>query len=399
MRAIVLTHYFPPEVGAPQARLHALARGLAGAGDDVLVHTCPPHYPGGRVAMGHRNGPLPARDRIDGVAVLRSPVYPAANRGVRGRLLDHASFAASAIVTGHAAGPADVVVAETPPLLLAAAAPLYARRRGARLILHVSDLWPDSAVELGAISDARAIRVARRMEAHAYRHAARIVAPTEGIVAALERHPDAAGKAVRVPPSVDGARFAAPPLAREGPLRVLYAGTVGMAQGLATLVEAARLAGPERVAVTIAGAGAELDEVRAAARTASNVRVLGGLPADAVPGLYAEADVAAVLLRDRPLFAGALPTKLYEAMAAGRPIALAGRGEPARLVERSGAGVVAAPEDPAALAAALVSFSERPEDELRTVGARGVATAAEFDRRAMVERWCALLGEVTAVGG
>ena len=377
-------------------RLGELARGLAGAGVDVTVHTCPPHYPDGVVHADYSRRRLARVEERDGVRVLRSFVLPAANRGVVRRLADHATFAASALVTGRRAGPADVVIAESPPLLLAAAAPLYARRRGAHLILHVSDLWPDSVVELGAVTNRFAIGGARRLERSAYRGAARIVAPTAGIVERLQSRPEAEGKLSRIPPSVDLQRFAAPPLSRDGPLRVLYAGTVGMAQGLATLVEAARLAGPERVAVTIAGAGAELDEVRAVARTASNVRVLGGLPADAIPGLYAEADVAAVLLRDRPLFAGALPTKLFEAMAAGRPIALAGRGEAARLVERSGAGVVAAPEDPAALAAALVALADRPEDELRAVGARGVATAAEFDRRTMVERWCALLDEVTA---
>ncbi len=394
MRVVILTHYFPPEVGAPQARLHALANGLARAGVDVAVHTGPPHYPDGAIADGWRNRPLARASDDAGVAVVRSAVLPAPNRGVARRLIDHASFAASALATGRAAGSADVVVAETPPLLLAGAAPLYARMRGARLVLHVSDLWPDSVVELGAVTDPRAIAVARALERHAYRRSARIVAPTEGIARRLAARPEAAGRVQRIAPAVDVERFAAPPVTRAGPLRVLYAGTVGMAQGVGVLVEAARRAGPGMVEVTVAGAGAELDAVRRAARDASNVRVLGAVPADAVPGLYARADVAAVLLRDRPLFADALPTKVFEAMAAGRPVVLAGRGEAAELVERAGAGVAVAPEDIDALAGCLVDLAGRPEHELRAIGARGEACARRHDRRTMIAAWTALLDEL-----
>lgn len=425
MRIVILTHYYPPEVGAPQGRLEALGRGLARAGAEVVVHTCAPHYPDGVVRPGYRNrlsmraaanGAGGVRDAdvggrgrpdTDRVRVLRSFVLPAANRGVGARLLDHASFAASSLLTGRAAGAADVVIVESPPLFLAAAAPSYARRRGARLILHVSDLWPDSVVELGAVTSPAAIRAARALERYAYRHADRIVAPTAGIVRRLEQRPDLASRRARssasappaaklrrIPPAVDAERFRAPPVVREGPLRVLYAGTVGMAQGVGTLVEAARRVGPD-VQLTVAGAGAELDEVRRMAESAPNVSVLGAVAAEAVPGLYAEADAAAVLLRDRPLFDDALPTKTFEAMAAGRPLVLAARGEAADLVEAAGAGIVVAPEDVDELAHALATLAATPEPELRAIGVRGVACARRFDRRSTIDRWLGLLEEVS----
>lgn len=391
MRLVILTQYYPPEAGAPQTRLHALARGLADAGVAVTVHTCPPHYPDGVVRDGYARGLRPYARNEDGIEVLRSLALPAANRGVGRRLADHASFAAAAVVAGGRIGAADVVLAETPPLFLAAAAPLYARRLGARLVLHVSDLWPDSVVELGAVTSPLAIRAARALERHAYRHAARIVTPTAGIARRLERRPESAGRVTRIPPGVDVDRFAAPPLTRDGPLRVLYAGTVGMAQGLATLVDAARRAGPRTVTVTIAGAGAELDEVRHRARGIANVRVLGAVAPDDIPRLYAESDVAAVLLRDRPLFDDALPTKLFEAMAAGRPILLAARGESAELVRDARAGTVVAPEDAGALAQALVELAVMPESELCAVGARAADCARRFDRGATTDAWLSLL--------
>jgi glycosyltransferase involved in cell wall biosynthesis len=384
LRVVFLTHYFPPEVGAPQTRIAELAAGLRARGLDVTVHTGFPHYPDGRIAAPYRNRPLRRERAPDGVRIVRSAVFPAANRGFARRLADHLAFAASALATAPATGPADVVVAETPPLFLAAAATAYKR---APLVLHVADLWPASAVELGALHDRRAIALAERLEHWAYGHARTIVVPTRGIAERLERHPAAAGKVVHVPPAVDIRRFAAlPDPPPDGPLHVLYAGTVGMAQGVETLLEAAQLA-PE-VRVTVAGGGAHAEAVARAAP--ANVEVLGTVPADRVPALYGAAHAGAVLLRDLPLFAGALPTKLLECMAAGRPVVLAARGEAADLVGTKGAGVVVAPDDPGGLARALRELAANRR-RAAALGARGRDAAREFDRAASVDRWAALL--------
>ena len=177
---------------------------------------------------------------------------------------------------------------------------------------------------------------------------------------------------------------------------MLYAGTVGMSQGVGTLLEAARLAGPDAVRVTIAGAGAETPEIEraVAADGPANVRLLGSVPPARVPELYGGAHAGAVLLRDRPLFEAALPTKMFECMAAGRPVVLAARGEAAALVDRLGAGVVVEPERPQALADA---FRALGADRARAaeLGARGrAAVAAEFDRGDSAARWSALLERV-----
>ena len=167
-------------------------------------------------------------------------------------------------------------------------------------------------------------------------------------------------KVVRLGPAVDTDRFAAaPPRPADGPLRLLYAGTLGMAQNVATLVEAARRLGPDVVEVTIAGDGADGPALRedVAANPAPNVRMLGIVPAERVPSLLAEHDAAVVLLRDHPIFAGALPTKLFEAMARSRPVILGARGEAAAMVERYGAGVVVPPEDVEALARAMAELA------------------------------------------
>jgi glycosyltransferase involved in cell wall biosynthesis len=396
VRATILTHYYRPEVGAPQARLANLAARLAERGVDVTVHTAPPHYPDGRIRPPYRNR-LWLDERDGPVRVVRSAVYPAPNRGFARRLANHLSLALTAVATAGRAGDADVVVVETPPLFTAAAGALYARRLGAQLVLHVSDRWPESAVQLGALRQPGAVRAAEALERWCYRRAAAIVVPTDGLAAELEQVPEARGKVMRLGPAVDVERFrAAPPRAAAGSaLRVLYAGTIGMAQGIGTLVEAARIAGPDVVEVRIAGDGAEAEALRArlALEPAANVELLGSVPHERVPLLYEEADAAAVLLLDRPAFAGALPTKLFEAMAAGRPVVVSARGEAAELVQRHGAGIAVPPEDAGRLAEALEELA-RDRPRLEELGRRARAVAEAHSWEGTADGWLTLLRSV-----
>ena len=331
--------------------------------------------------------------------MLRSAVYATPNRGFARRLANHLSHAASSLLTAPASGPVDVVVAETPPLFTAAAGALYAAGKRAALILNVADLWPESAIELGMLNDRRAIAAAERLARACYARAAAIVVPTEGMRAQLDRIPEARGKAQWLPPAVEAGRFtAAGPPPPQPPLRALYAGTIGLAHGVEHLVEAAVLAGAD-VEVTIAGGGAEAATVgRAVERLgAANVRIAGFLPAAAVPGAYARHHAGIVMLRDRPLFRAALPTKLLEIMAAGRSAVVSARGDAADLVTRTGAGVAVEPESPEALAAALRALARDPA-AIRAHGEAGRREiAARFDRAAMVDRWVALL-DATAGG-
>ena len=402
MRVCFLTHYFPPEVGAPQTRIELLARTLAARGATVTVHTGFPHYPDGRIRAPYRNRPWLVEQR-DGVTIVRSAVYPTANRGFARRLANHASLALSALATAPLTGRLDVIVAETPPLFTAAAGALYARLKRAACVVNVADRWPATAVELGALTDRRAIAAASALERWTYRHADVVVAPTRGIVTALEQRPETAGRTRRSWPVVDVERFDPTPPRRRGgsgaPLELLYAGTIGLAQGLDVLVEATRLAGPAVVRTTIAGDGADAARIRAliAERQIANVRMLGTVDARRVPRLYADADVAAVVLRDLPIFRGALPTKTIEAMAAGRPVIVAARGEAAELVTSAGAGVAVSPGEPQALADALRELQARPEvhEQLGAAGRR--LAEAQFGAGPAGDAWTRLLSEAVSL--
>ena len=397
MRVCFLTHYFPPEVGAPQTRIELLARSLAARGVTVTVHTGFPHYPDGVIRAPYRNRPC-LIERRDGFTVLRSAIYPAANQGFARRLADHASLSCSALLTAARSGRADVVVGETPPLFTAASGALYARLKRAAYVVNVADRWPATAVQLGALSNPRAIAAAQALERWTYRQADLVVAPTQGIVDVLGGLSEAAGRTRRMWPVVDVERFDPSPPTRppDAPLELLYAGTVGLAQGLDVLVEATRLAGPEVVRTTIAGEGADAPQIRALIGRIGNVRMVGMVEPDEVARLYAEADVAAVLLRDLPIFTGALPTKTLEAMAAGRPVLVAARGETAELVTATGAGIAVAPGDPAALADALRRLAAQPEKRRELGRAGRLYAERRFGTDAACDAWMRLLEDAVS---
>ncbi len=403
MRVCFLTHYFPPEVGAPQTRIDLLARTLAARGVEVTVHTCFPHYPSGAITAPYRNRPW-LLERRDGITIVRSAVYPTANRGFARRLGGHASFALSSLATAWRSGTVDVVVGETPPLFIAGSGALYAELKRAAYVVHVADRWPASAVELGALRDPRAIAAASALERWSYRRADLIVCPTEGITESLGRVEEAADKTRRVWPVVDLDRFDPTPrdqqTDREAPasLRLLFAGTVGLAHGLDVLVEASRLAGAGVVQTTIAGDGADATRIRGIVRSqrVGNVRMLGAVGADVVPDLYSDCDASVVLLRDLEIFRGALPTKILEAMAAGRPLVLAARGESTRLVALAGAGIVVAPGDAHGLAEAIRLLNSDP-DLRRSLGRAGRSYAeAHFGANRAAEAWTVQLTEAIA---
>jgi glycosyltransferase involved in cell wall biosynthesis len=384
MRVLFVSHYFHPEVGAPQTRILETAERLGRGGHSVTVLTGFPNYPDGVVPKAYRRR-AGMRERVGEVEVVRAAIYPAPNRGFARRILNHASFAASSVVATPFVGPQDVVVAETPPLFTAASSVLTSRGLRAPLVLNVADLWPESAVQLGVLRNPRAIQLAERLERFAYRHAAAITVPTAGIRASLLARGEPERKVVHLPNAVEPERFmgATPPIGTGR--RVVYCGTVGMAQGVGTLVDAAAELSRrgEEFEITVVGDGAERAHLAAAAaaRGLQNVRFLGPVERDQVPAMIAAGDIAVLLLRDVPLFKDAVPTKMLEYMAAGRPVIASAVGDAARLIERAEAGFSCPPDDPLALADALSRLVSDPA-RAREMGANGQRYVRENHSRA-----------------
>lgn len=415
MRILYLTQYFPPEVGATQNRAEAMARHWAAAGHDVTVITEVPNHPLGVIRPEYR-GKLWTRERWEGVEVIRLWVRTSRRKDLRARLLFYGTYMVGATVAGVllARGPFDVVFATSPPLLVGGAGLALARLRGAPLVFEVRDLWPESAVALDALHSRRARRWATRFEERCYRRAAGIVVVTQGIHDRLVERGIPREKLVLIPNGADVERFRFRPQGRERVRRelgatddfvVAYVGVHGLAQGLTTLVEAAaQLRGESGWRFVFVGEGPRKNRARGAAEAYGlpNVTFLPECPHEDAADHLSAADAVWVPLRDLPLFRGALPSKMFDAWACGRPVVLGIEGEAREMLEGAKGGIAVAPEDPAALAAALRRLRASPADAT-AMGLAGRAFTQEHHSRtalaAQLLEWLEAVAQRAGGGG
>lgn len=410
MRILYVSHYFPPEMGAPAGRVAGLARVWAAAGHEVHVLTGFPHHPTGRIHPGYRRafrrGFL--REEMDGVRVHRTWIFPAANRGKVRRSLNYTSFMASAAIWGSLRLPRpDVIVATSPQLLCAVAGHLLARRFRVPLVMEVRDLWPESLIAVGA-SGGQSLLVGslERLAKGLYRRAAHIVTVTDSQREVIVRMGIPPERVSVVPNGVDRAFLEAGvsflnsvPAGGNKRFEVTYIGTIGMAHHLETFLEAAALLGDDpRFHFRLVGEGARREALESLARSRrlTNVEFCGEQPRGEVARWIAESSVCAVLLRRNDVFRTVVPSKLLEIMAVGRPILLGVEGEARALLERAGAGVAVEPENAAQLAAAVRALAADPA-HCREFGENGRRfVAREFLREKLAERYIGLLTRLVA---
>jgi glycosyltransferase involved in cell wall biosynthesis len=242
-------------------------------------------------------------------------------------------------------------------------------------------------------------RLAFGLEDFAYRGAAAITTVSPGLVDLLSRKPSAKGRVELVPNGVEVARFdvglepssARRQLGWDEAFTVVYAGTVGLAQGIGTLLEAASLV-DERVRIRIVGEGVEKPGLEARARSMNlrNVTFQSSVPRNDVPGILAAADAGLVVLRRGPLYEDSHPTKLLETMAASRPVVVAADGLAPRIVEESGGGYVAPAEDPVGLARAIEACQQDLNRSARGAAARAYVEH-HYERGVLLDRLAEVL--------
>ena len=402
MRILLVTHYFPPETGAPQARLSALAAAWAADGDAVTVLTGMPNHPTGVLPPQYR-GAIRRRERRDGYRVLRTWLYATPNEGVARKSLGHLSFMISSVLLGfRACGRADVVVVSSPTFFSIGAAWALAKLKRARLVVEIRDLWPAIFVELGVLTNRRLISLLERLELAAYAAADEVVVVSEGFRANLISRGVPPGRVHTIRNGVTLGDFdpevAADPAvrarlgARPRDCLVLYVGTHGISQGLQGVADAAAQMRGESVHFAFIGEGADKPQLRSRLDELglANVTLLPGVPHSEVPALLAAADICLAPLRHVPLFSTFIPSKIFEYLAAGKAVIGGVEGETAQILREAGATVVP-PEDSYALAQAIRALSADPGRRL-AMGRQGRAQAERcFDRVALAREYRKIL--------
>jgi glycosyltransferase involved in cell wall biosynthesis len=395
MDITLLSQYYPPEIGAPQARLSELAAHFVERGHSVTVLTGMPNYPTGRIQAGY--GGTLLREHKDGINLIRTFVFATQQARLAPRIANYLSFVTSSAIMGSLLlAHADFLLVESPPLFLGLSGMWLSRMKRARMIFNVADLWPESAVQLGLLGrESKAFKASLLLEKICYSQAWLITGQSRSILSDI--HKRFPGKPTfHLSNGVDTCKFrpdrwteaARATLSRNGECVVLYAGLHGLAQGLDQALDAAeQLQNDTGIRFVLIGDGPEKNQLLNSAkrRNLSNVRFLDPRPAAEMPSLIASADIVLVPLKK--YIPGAVPSKLYEAMASARPVVLVAEGEAAELVCQHKAGIGIKPGAINDLVWAIRRLHMDPPLR-RTLGQNGRrATEQIFDRTRIAKRF------------
>lgn len=387
MRIVVLPPHFEPDTAPTGVIWAVIVRELASRGHEIEVVTSLPWYRDHRVEVGFEGKTVRREDTPWGRITRINPFPTADKRNLVRRALSYGGFSALTGLMGARGPRVDAVIAISPPLTLALSGWAVAKLRGAPLILNLQDIFPDVAIELGAIKGPRMIAAARKLERACYRASDAVTVLSEDLKANLIGKDIRATKVRVIPNFVEVDRLHVGP--RDNAYRtefgltdkrvVMYAGNVGLSQSLDLVLDAAAaLVYESDVVFVINGQGAQREELERRARGLNNVRFVDMQPIARLPEVLSAADLHLIPLR-KGLARSSVPSKTYSIMAAGRPfVASVDEGtEVALLAERSGAGVAVPPEDAEALTKAIRSLLDEPS-ELDAMGDRG---------RRFVEGW------------
>jgi glycosyltransferase involved in cell wall biosynthesis len=402
VRLLIVTQYYPPETGAPQARLSELARRLRDRGHRVTVLTAVPNYPTGAVFPGYRRK-LRVSEEREGIRVVRTWIIPSKSQRFLPRFVSYASFALASLVVGiWKLGRQDVVFFESPPLTLVPSALLIGRRLGARCIMNVSDIWPDIMLRLGYRPGKLPLAVLHWLERLGYRSSAAVAVTNAGAEEQIRRRfPDVVTTVIsngvdleRFSPDFASHELRASMGANSESLLVGYFGLHGLAQGLECVIQAAhRLRDDDRIKFVLAGDGPTKADIVGLSRSLGleNVKHMERMPLGDVPPFLASCDVGLVPLASR--LPGTMPSKVYEALASGVPVIVTKGCEAETLVSRFGAGKTYSPGNSEELARAIRELAAQ-RDKLCEIGKTCRKAARRFDRDVLADR---LEGVVTAV--
>jgi colanic acid biosynthesis glycosyl transferase WcaI len=357
------------------------ARELMQLGFEVEVVTGFPNYPGGRVYPGYQIRPI-RREVVGGVFITRIALYPSHDGSATRRVLNYLSFAGSSVLYMLLVlRRADVIYAYHPPLTVGIVAGIARFLRRIPVVYDIQDMWPDTLQATGMVQNERVLAVVARVCQWVYRSVDRIAVLSPGFKRILaergvpERKIDIVynwcdEEALTVPVGDCPAAF---PQADK--FRILFAGNMGKAQALDSVIEVAeRLATSHpHVCFVFLGSGVETERLKqqVSVRQLANVLFMPRVAMTEVGAVLRAADALLVHLKDDPLFEITIPSKTQAYMAVGKPILMAVRGDAADLVEAAQCGICACPEDPVSLANAAIRMASLTQDERAAMGRRG----------------------------
>jgi glycosyltransferase involved in cell wall biosynthesis len=355
MKIVVLCHYFPPEIGAPSARIYEMAKHWVEHGNEVHIVTCFPNHPTGIIPDEYK-GLKYKEELMDGIHVHRNYVYATPNKGFAKKSLGHISFMISSVlISMKKIKSPDVIVTSSPTFFSIFSGYWYSLRKNAPFLLEIRDLWPAAMIELGVMKKGFITNKLEKMELFFYRKCKELIMVTESFkLNVVERGIDA-NKVHVITNGVDIDIFY--PREKDKALQtkyslenkfvISYVGAHGISQNLRTILEVAKSLEDEReIEFLLIGEGAEKEQLRTLAveQNITNVKFIDAQPKQIIPEFYSLSDICLVPLKNIELFKTFIPSKMFEIMACGTPIVASLEGEAAEILNKSGAAMVVKPD-------------------------------------------------------
>lgn len=369
MKILIVTQWFDPE---PTFKGLLFAKKLVEYGHQVEVITGFPNYPGGKVYDGYRIKAY-QKELIDGVVVHRVPLYPSHDGSAFKRILNYVSFAASSLLCGlFKVIKPDVIYSYHPPLTTSLSALFIGMFRRVPFITDIQDLWPDTLAATGMLTNPKALSIVEKVCQFVYHRAAKIVVLSPGFKARLVAKGIADSKIEIIynwcdEYALDKSSPSQLALPNNQNLNIVFAGNLGFAQGLTTIVQAASLLKERDIKANIILIGDGVAKATAQQQAENlrldNVFFLPRVPMQEVGTLLKVADALLVHLTDDPLFSITIPSRTQAYLAVGKPIVMGVDGDATLLIKEAKAGVCCKANSAASLASAIQQLSSLTEEE------------------------------------
>ena len=398
---ILIVHQAFASLDEPGGTRHdEFARLLAQRGHRVTVIASPVSYITGGPSQAGTSSP----DKVpEGVVILRAPVYAAHHRSFVHRVIAFFSFMLSSFWIGLRVHNVDVVWGTSPPIFQGAAAWALARLKGARFLFEVRDLWPQFAVAVGVLKSPLLIRASEWLESFLYRRADRVIVNSPGFIEHVKAR--GARHVELVPNGADASMFEAAVGGNDfrakyrvgGGFVAMYAGAHGMSNDLGVVLEAAALLKGKAIQIVLVGDGKDKPELerRAGEMGLQNVVFAPPVPKREMPAALAASDACIAILKPLEEYKTTYPNKVFDYMAAGKPIVLAIDGVIRDVVETAGCGIFVEPGNSRAMADAICGLADDPEGG-RRMGLKGRAYLEQhFSREKIGEKLIEVLQQLT----
>ena len=357
MRILFLTDNFPPEVNAPATRTYEHCVKWVELGHQVTVITCFPNFPNGKVFEGYKNRFF-KKESIDGINVIRVWSYIAENKGFVSRIIDYISYSFTSVIVGVFVK-TDIIIATSPQFFTAISGRLLSFFKGKPWIMEVRDLWPDSIVAVGSMSEkSKAFKILKRIEHHLYLNAQKIIVVTDSFKKYLiEKHfiPSEKigvfknGVLINNFKKIDSERLLKlrKSLGLENKIVISFLGTHGLAHGLRFILDSISKIKDNKYHFLFVGDGSEKQNLLEYSKTldSNNFTFLDSVTKSEIPLYIDISDYSLVNLKKSNEFKNVIPSKIFENIAMYKPILLGVEGESKELIEKYKVGIAFEPEN------------------------------------------------------